>query len=319
MANILGAGLCFAFSGQLARIATLRFTLIFPAVLGITYIGAYAASRSWVDIILLLVFGALGWTMKHLKWPRAPMILGFVLGAIVEQNMFISIARYGMDWITRPIVLAIIVLAAIGFARPLLRELKDEGGVRDILKQAGAPRFVAGDWFYLGFGVLLSAMMVSALPWRPAAKTVPLIVGGIALICIVTSLLNLATRRGHAHGSESLVQEAETRVRRSIHMDVAADRGSMANRQIMSRAGVLLVWMVGFLGMMYVVGVIPSIFTFIVVFMRVENHEPWPVTLGLAAAVAGFVYLVFDYSLSYGWPESMLGGLWPILRTVPSV
>ncbi len=46
LANILGAGLCYAFSPQFARLATLRYTLILPAVLGIVYIGAFEASRS---------------------------------------------------------------------------------------------------------------------------------------------------------------------------------------------------------------------------------------------------------------------------------
>ena len=45
LANILGAGLCYAFSPQFARLATLRYTLILPAVLGIVYIGAFEASR----------------------------------------------------------------------------------------------------------------------------------------------------------------------------------------------------------------------------------------------------------------------------------
>ena len=46
LANILGAGMCYAFSPQFARLATLRFTLILPAVMGIIYIGAFEATRS---------------------------------------------------------------------------------------------------------------------------------------------------------------------------------------------------------------------------------------------------------------------------------
>ena len=80
LANILGAGLCYAFSPQFARLATLRYTLILPAVLGIVYIGAFEASRSWGDLFALLLFGVLGWVMKQFKWPRPPLVLGLVLG-----------------------------------------------------------------------------------------------------------------------------------------------------------------------------------------------------------------------------------------------
>ena len=80
LANILGAGLCYAFSPQFARLATLRYTLILPAVMGVVYIGAFEANRSWGDLIALLAFGVLGWLMKQNKWPRPPLVLGLVLG-----------------------------------------------------------------------------------------------------------------------------------------------------------------------------------------------------------------------------------------------
>ena len=75
LANIIGAGLCYAFSGQFAKIATLRYTLVLPVVISIIFIGAFEGSRQWGDLITLLAFGAAGWTMKRLRWPRAPLIL----------------------------------------------------------------------------------------------------------------------------------------------------------------------------------------------------------------------------------------------------
>ncbi len=102
------------FSGQFAKIATLRYTLIMPSVLGIIYIGAFEGSRNWGDLWTLLFFGVLGWTMKQLKWPRPPLILGFVLGDIIERYMFISIQRYGYDWLFHPIVVVLFAMSALG-------------------------------------------------------------------------------------------------------------------------------------------------------------------------------------------------------------
>src|SRR5580704_10123182 len=79
-ANILGSGLCFLFSGQLAKLATLRYSLILPVVLCLIYIGAFEGKREWGDLYSLLFFGVIGWTLKHLKWPRPPLVLGFILG-----------------------------------------------------------------------------------------------------------------------------------------------------------------------------------------------------------------------------------------------
>ena len=68
LANILGAGMCYAFSPQFAKLSVLRFSLILPAVLGVIYIGAFEASRQWGDLYSLLAFGLLGWIMKQFKW-----------------------------------------------------------------------------------------------------------------------------------------------------------------------------------------------------------------------------------------------------------
>ena len=46
IANILGSGLCFLFSGQFAKLATLRYTLILPCVLCLIYIGAFEGTRN---------------------------------------------------------------------------------------------------------------------------------------------------------------------------------------------------------------------------------------------------------------------------------
>ena len=64
IANILGAGLCFAFAGHFAKIATVRAGLLVPLVFGIMTIGAYQGAKDYGDLIVLLIFGVLGWVMK---------------------------------------------------------------------------------------------------------------------------------------------------------------------------------------------------------------------------------------------------------------
>src|ERR671931_487619 len=141
LANILGAGLCYAFSPQFAKLATLRYTLILPAVLGVVYIGAFEASRNWGDLYTLLFFGVLGWVMKQFKWPRPPLILGVVLGDAIERYLFISIERYGVSWFARPIVAILFAMAIIGLTRPLISDIRRQGGVRAMFSNFQAPVF----------------------------------------------------------------------------------------------------------------------------------------------------------------------------------
>src|SRR5712691_11092653 len=139
LANILGAGLCYAFSPQFAKLATLRYTLILPAVLGIVYIGAFEATRSWGDLITLLFFGLVGWIMKQFKWPRPPLILGVVLGDTIERYMFISVERYGISWLARPVVFGLFALAILGLVRPFLQDVRGQGGVQRMLMSFQRP------------------------------------------------------------------------------------------------------------------------------------------------------------------------------------
>ena len=87
-------------------------------MLGIVYIGAFEASRQWGDLFTLLFFGLVGWIMKQCKWPRPPLILGVVLGDTIERYMFISVERYGMSWLLRPVVAVLFLMAIVGLVRP---------------------------------------------------------------------------------------------------------------------------------------------------------------------------------------------------------
>ena len=161
LANILGAGLCYAFSPQFARLATLRYTLILPAVLGIVYIGAFEASRSWGDLFALLLFGLIGWLMKQFKWPRPPLILGLVLGDSIERYMFISVERYGLSWLLRPIVAILFIMAIVGLLRPLIYDIRRQGGVVRMMSSFQAPT-IRPQHLFTVFMLMWSARSASA-------------------------------------------------------------------------------------------------------------------------------------------------------------
>ncbi len=131
IAHIMGACLCISASGLFARLALVRVGVLLPLVLSVIFIGAYQGSQSWGDLYSLALFGALGWVMKHLGWPRPPLILGFVLGGIFERYFFISTEIYGAAWVLRPVVLAVFAAALVG-GRAAAQEpcRRAQGGVR---------------------------------------------------------------------------------------------------------------------------------------------------------------------------------------------
>ncbi|MGY9107937.1 MAG: tripartite tricarboxylate transporter permease, partial [Alphaproteobacteria bacterium] len=111
LANILGAGILFLFARQIAKIAYVRIGILAPTVLALVFVGAFQGSQQWGDLYTLLAFGLIGFGMKRLHWPRPPLILGFILGGLIERYTFISVERYGAAWLwERPIVVGLILL-----------------------------------------------------------------------------------------------------------------------------------------------------------------------------------------------------------------
>lgn len=316
MANILGAGLCFLFSGQFAKVATLRFTLILPAVMTVLYVGAFQGQRDWGDLYALLFFGALGWTMKRLRWPRPPLILGFVLGAIIERYMFISVMRYDWAWLLRPVVLVLLALAVLGLFRPLIGEYLASRKAGRGFTVFGPPVFRFSSLFHVGLIVLVAVMIAETGTWEPEAKIAPLIVAWLTLVCAVLSLYHqvfrapvLAGRDGGGAGNGSA----------SIHMDLTADDSGLPLGVVLQRAAIFFGWLIAFMASMWAVGILVTAFLFVVLYMRLENREPWRLVLPYATGVTLFVYLVFDQFLTIPWPATLLGRMIPALTIFPTI
>jgi len=319
LANILGAGLCYAFSPQFARLATLRYTLILPAVLGIIYIGAFEASRQWGDLFTLLFFGLVGWTMKQFKWPRPPLILGVVLGDTIERYMFISIERYGMSWMLRPVVVLLFALAIVGLVRPLLQDVRSQGGLKQMLTSFQRPIFHPSQLFTMFMIALVGSATSMALRWDFSAKVVPLVVGTVALCAAVLSLFNEMCRRPAAARAEGLAERAEHEVGEKIHMDLTSDTGHLPVREIIRRGALFFGYLIGFMGVMAVIGLIPTVALFVVFFMRYEAKERWSLVLPYAATLVFFIWFAFDYFMAVPWPPTLIGDWFPALKAIPSV
>ncbi len=318
LANILGAGLCFAFSNQFAKIAQIRQPIIMPLILTVIFIGAFSGSRQWGDLYTVLLFGVLGWFMKRVNWPRPPLILGVVLGDIVERYMFISIQRYEFDWLMRPVVAVVFAIALWGLIRPLLRELRATGGLVAMFTRFTAPRFGVASVFYLGFIALLGAMVFKATGWNFSARVAPLSVGLFALAVAAISFLNYTFRSNV--GGRTPAQDGKEGATQSLRLDLQADDRGIEKAVVARRAVIYFCWLLGFLSLIAVIGMLPTVFVFVVLYMRIEGNEKWRLTLPIAAGITVFAYAVFERLLHLPWPHTVLGGWFPVLKDwIPSI
>jgi TctA family transporter len=115
ISTIITVGLCFLFLNQLVKITYVKGSLLVPTILILVFLGSYADSNSVLDMFLTIIFGLLGLVMVYLGWPRPPLILGLVLGKLIERNFLIAYDLHSLGLFLKPIVMVtfIVGLASI--------------------------------------------------------------------------------------------------------------------------------------------------------------------------------------------------------------
>lgn len=111
LGNLFITMLGLLFTGQIAKITLVPYPLLAAVLLPLVFIAAYQNVNAWGDILVVCGMGILGLTMKWLGWPRPPIILGFILGPIIERNLWPAVQVWGFGMLYRPISLTLVVLA----------------------------------------------------------------------------------------------------------------------------------------------------------------------------------------------------------------
>jgi len=100
--------------GLWVRMLTIPYYVLFPAIIAFSCIGVYSINNNAFDLYAVAVFGLLGYTLVKLGCEPAPLLLGFVLGPLLEENLRRAMIISRGDptvFVTRPLSLALILLA----------------------------------------------------------------------------------------------------------------------------------------------------------------------------------------------------------------
>lgn len=122
ISNIITVVLCLLFLNHLAKITQVRGSLLIPSLFMLIYLAGFANTGSYFAMTTTLVFGVMGVVMVNHGWPRPPLVLGLVLGSLVERNLFISYEIYGLWFLTRPIVMVTFGVALVVIFLPGLQD-----------------------------------------------------------------------------------------------------------------------------------------------------------------------------------------------------
>jgi putative tricarboxylic transport membrane protein len=126
----------------ISRILLIPSTVLIPMILFFSLIGVYFVSFNTFDIQLMVIFAVAAVGLRLLDFPMAPMLLGFILGGMMEENLrralIINNDSWSFIW-ERPLTLSILVIAALILFVPIImpyvsrllgrrREVAGEGG-----------------------------------------------------------------------------------------------------------------------------------------------------------------------------------------------
>jgi TctA family transporter len=287
ISNVITVAVCFLFLKHLAKVTLIRGSLLIPPVLLLIYLGAFAEKNAFEDLYLVLFFGVLGWVMEKLHWPRAPLILGLVLGPLAEQRLFLATDNYGAEWLLRPWVLALAALTLAGVLYPMWRARSLKRGE----PRAAATGVRSGPG--LAFTLLIVAVLAAAL-WQsrnfgyraglfPWAIGIPV----LALAALLFALQLAGRESSRAVGFAGL------------------DLGIPAS-EARRRTAVILGWIAGYLVAIWLLGftLAGALCTFLS--LKIGSRERWPIALAMTAGMAAFIYIVFERALHIPFPAGQL-------------
>ena len=109
--------------GVWVKMLTIPYRWLFPAIIAFAAIGTYSLNRNAYDVYAIAFFAVLGYVLIKLGCEPAPLLLGFVLGPLLEENLrrALTISRGDATvFLTRPLSLTLLVLAAAAFVVAVL-------------------------------------------------------------------------------------------------------------------------------------------------------------------------------------------------------
>ena len=135
IANVFAMLINLAFVPVFIAMLKLPFTILAPVIFVLCITGGYAPEQSMHDVWLILLFGVMGYLLRKLNYPVAPMVLAIVLGPLAERSLRQSLLSSQGDmmiFVERPLSAAFLVIGLALFIYPILQLARHK-------KRAGAP------------------------------------------------------------------------------------------------------------------------------------------------------------------------------------
>ncbi len=303
LANVVGAGMCIFLSPGIARLTTIKFTLLAPFLFLMISFAAFQSKQTLWDLAALVAIGLLGIFMRRFEWPRPAFLIGFVLAGQAESYTFqatqVAASRFGqgmmegLGYIFSPTVIILVVITVVS----VWLGLKQSGAMFADEKTPDTGSKRAPVMFTLVLAFFLAAMFLDSFTLGPLNdKVFPATVAGVGLLCAILLLLQMRSRP---------------------EIDPLFVDGERTGEDADSPKGLwpTLGWFCSLLGLTALFGFVIALLVFFVSFLKMRAGTSPQMTAILTVAGVGGVCLL-AYLLNRDFPPGILQEVvdlpWPL-------
>jgi hypothetical protein len=296
ISGIIGSLVGFALANPLAKLAQVRYSIMVPVILTFILMGALSADRDALDLLIVVMFGGFGYFMKKYSYPRPPLILGMLLGDLLEKYLYISTASYGVKWLARPgvIILLVLTIGSLVWTLWSQREKKPEVEAKPVGEKPPW-RFEPASLLTLIFlGVFVYAV-VTGWEWTFVAKLMPLYVVAVPglILALIQLWRDLVSPAAVVEGGGGVAMDETFRT------DLARN---VETRRTLGFFG----WFAGAAVAIWLVGITFALPLFVLLYSLLEGRERWWVSLLLAGGCYAFLWGLFEGFFKVIWPSGYL-------------
>ncbi len=302
LANVIGAGLCIVLSKQIAKLTTIRFTLLAPYLFMIIAFAAFQSRQSIGDLIALVAIGFLGIFLRRFDYSRPAFLIGFVLSNQAESfaNMANQIAgaRFrrgfdvGLEYIASPLVLILLVLTIVS----IIFGIRNAKNIRENIDAPTGTKRGPVIFLLVVTAYIAVSLWDASTITRFGDKIFPMVVGTVTLIGCLLLLLRMR-----------LKPETD-----DVFIDLEAGGPDAEAPHGLWRT---LAWFIGLLCLTGLFGLVIALAIFFVAFFRLRGGLGWAASATYAAAGVAFM-LFLAWVLGREFPPGLLQAYtnlpWPL-------
>jgi putative tricarboxylic transport membrane protein len=305
LASIIGLVL----APWLARITLLPGPVLVPFVYVLGMLGAYAATTNMLEVAAVVGFGVTGLVMRRLGYSLPGAIIGFILGGVVQSNLYLTERLGGWRFVSQPLADVLLVVIALVLIAPFLQRRSRRNRARGADPMAAGPAAAAApaeknvaparlSGLELAVDVIWVAFTLSyvivAWGYPPAAGLVPLTFGVAALAIAAVQLAGhfLVPLRRFTHP----VRVASLLAHEGNSGESESPNGpptSVADR----RELMAIAWAIALVLVIYLFGYAIALPLFMLAYFTFGYPTNWKVTVLSTAAVWFLTYAVIERGL----------------------